>query len=520
MAVSKRALARLRVRLTLLGLGSAALLMLSLSRRAIFAPSLARRLEDASDSLGTEMDLPDQRGDISLLSALLGTPQCITGFDTYGGVVVYLLVVLYTFVGLAIVCDDYFCSSLEKISEKLELSEDVAGATFMAAGSSAPELFTSLVTIFIAPGEQGVGTIVGSAVFNLCVIVGLSCFCAGQVLDLFWWPLTRDCATYGISLVMMLAFMADGAITVAEGACMVALYVVYLLVMWKNHVIVEKLGGDPNAPAADAETSMGDQELAAMPEPFPELHAENGNGAAALPVGEREERRMSKEAILPMDGAKEEEASGTPGGGGDDDDEGPQGPAARALEIISKPIAKAMALSIPDCREEKWEKWYALTFLMSIFWIGFLSFLMVDFATRAACVLYVPELLIGLVVLSVGTSVPDALASVIVARQGQGNMAVCNAVGSNIFNICLCLGLPWLVKAAAEGVPYGVPDFAEVGEPLLILILYLALWIGIIKIGGWKLSPNVGIALMVAQGFYTTWTLLRNVPVDAPIIDW
>ena len=126
----------------------------------------------------------------------------------------------------------------------------MAGATFMAAGSSAPELFTSLVTIFIAPGEQGVGTIVGSAVFNLCVIVGLSCFCAGQVLDLFWWPLTRDCATYGISLVMMLAFMADGAITVAEGACMVALYVVYLLVMWKNHVIVEKLGGDPNAPAA------------------------------------------------------------------------------------------------------------------------------------------------------------------------------------------------------------------------------------------------------------------------------
>ena len=83
MAVSKRALARLRVRLTLLGLGSAALLMLSLSRRAIFAPSLARRLNEASDSLGTEMDLPDQRGDISLLSALLGTPQCITGFDTY-----------------------------------------------------------------------------------------------------------------------------------------------------------------------------------------------------------------------------------------------------------------------------------------------------------------------------------------------------------------------------------------------------------------------------------------------------
>lgn len=74
------------------------------------------------------------------------------------------------FYALAIVCDDYFVPSLEKISEvrerrvlegrqkvpsmtaglffifqNLQLSEDVAGATFMAAGSSAPELFTSLI---------------------------------------------------------------------------------------------------------------------------------------------------------------------------------------------------------------------------------------------------------------------------------------------------------------------------------------------------------------------------------------
>ena len=86
---------------------------------------------------------------------------------------------------------------------------------------------------------------------------------------------------------------------------------------------------------------------------------------------------------------------------------------------------------------------------------------------------------------------------------------------------CALFGDPWLSFA----IPWRCKlsralARAEVGEPLLILILYLALWIGIIKIGGWKLSPNVGIALMAAQGFYTTWTLLRNVPVDAPIIDW
>ena len=45
---------------------------------------------------------------------------------------------------IAIICDDFFVPSLEAISEKLDLSEDVAGATFMAAGSSAPELLLKI----------------------------------------------------------------------------------------------------------------------------------------------------------------------------------------------------------------------------------------------------------------------------------------------------------------------------------------------------------------------------------------
>ncbi|TNM84959.1 hypothetical protein fugu_009137 [Takifugu bimaculatus] len=70
-----------------------------------------------------------------------------------GAVVLHTLCAIYMFYALAIVCDDYFVPSLEKISENLQLSEDVAGATFMAAGSSAPELFTSLIGVFITKGD-------------------------------------------------------------------------------------------------------------------------------------------------------------------------------------------------------------------------------------------------------------------------------------------------------------------------------------------------------------------------------
>ena len=70
--------------------------------------------------------------------------------------------IFYMFWALAIVCDDYFVTSLEDISEALNLSSDVAGATFMAAGSSAPELFTSLMGVFAVKNDVGIGTIVGA----------------------------------------------------------------------------------------------------------------------------------------------------------------------------------------------------------------------------------------------------------------------------------------------------------------------------------------------------------------------
>lgn len=71
---------------------------------------------------------------VDVVQAIFGPyPQPI---DENGGVALYLAIMLYMFVGIAVICDDYFVPALEQISETLDLSEDVAGATFMAAGSS------------------------------------------------------------------------------------------------------------------------------------------------------------------------------------------------------------------------------------------------------------------------------------------------------------------------------------------------------------------------------------------------
>ena len=91
----------------------------------------------------------------------------------FGAILFHIAFVVYLCVALMRVCDDYFLPSLECISERLQLDQDVAGATFMAAGSSAPEVFISLVGVFVSKSDAGIGSIVGSAVFNILFVIGI-----------------------------------------------------------------------------------------------------------------------------------------------------------------------------------------------------------------------------------------------------------------------------------------------------------------------------------------------------------
>ena len=128
-----------------------------------------------------------------------------------GGIfLLYLLGIIYMFLALALVCDEFFVPCLEVIVEQLGMSDDVAGATFMAAGGSAPELFTSIIGTFLAQSNVGFGTIVGSAVFNVLFVIGCCALATPGDLPLTWWPLARDCSYYVVSLLALSACFGFG----------------------------------------------------------------------------------------------------------------------------------------------------------------------------------------------------------------------------------------------------------------------------------------------------------------------
>ena len=82
--------------------------------------------------------------------------------------------------------------------------------------------------------------------------------------------------------------------------------------------------------------------------------------------------------------------------------------------------------------------------------------------------------------------VPDALSSIGVAKGGQGDMAVANAVGSNVFDIWLGLGLPWTVFLPSRG-GYEEVSTKQLWPSILILAGVLAAYYITIALNGFKL---------------------------------
>ena len=210
-----------------------------------------RELNDVADAEPVSEE-PEEEPDCPELRVVDPTWFCVW----------YALGTLYMFLALAIVCDEFFVPALEEMSGEhhLNLSMDVAGATLMAAGGSAPELFTSFVGTF-QQSDIGIGTIVGSAVFNVLFVIGMCSILSKDVLTLTWWPLFRDCSYYALGLIvlsLLAGVLSKGEVTWWESLILLAMYFGYVALMYYNRKIYKKITGKelvlPGEDEGEAET--------------------------------------------------------------------------------------------------------------------------------------------------------------------------------------------------------------------------------------------------------------------------
>ncbi|XP_075214672.1 sodium/potassium/calcium exchanger zydeco [Lycorma delicatula] len=406
-----------------------------------------------------------------------------------GAVVFHVVVSLYLFLALALVCDKYFVPAVERICKALNMSKDVAGATFMATATSAPELFVNVIGTFITEGDIGVGTIVGSAVFNILAVAACCGIGAGMVVPLHWWPLTRDCLAYGVTVTILICIIHDERIEWYEALVLVLLYFVYIAVMYWDKAIQKWTHKCLNLPLNNIED---DEE-----EP-PKIQASDiqmGSQTGNSPLPPQQNGNLMKSAVDETENNVEKSGAwdilNFPYG---------RGVLRKLAWLIVLPIHTVFLATIPDCEKPRFKKWFPLTFVMCIIWIGSLSYVVAWMITIVGDTLKIPDSVMGITFLAAGTSVPEAVSSVIVAKQGHGSMGISNSLGSNTFDILLCLGLPWLIKASflpssagnhfvsinSRGIEYSAISLLST-----LLLLYTAF-----AVNKFKLDKKVGHACL------------------------
>ena len=94
--------------------------------------------------------------------------------------------------------------------------------------------------------------------------------------------------------------------------------------------------------------------------------------------------------------------------------------AAAIFHIIALPLTIIFMVTVIDCRKEHLRKWYPLTFLVSIVYIAVLCQFMVSWGLYIGCFLSIPDQIMGLTLLAIGSSVPELFSASTVARQGYG----------------------------------------------------------------------------------------------------
>ncbi|XP_023310200.1 sodium/potassium/calcium exchanger 3-like [Anoplophora glabripennis] len=423
----------------------------------------------------------------------------------HGFVVLHALLACYLFTLLAIVCDDYFVPAIKKFCDNLHMKEDIAGATFMATASSSPELFINCVGTFVTEGDLGVGTVVGSAVFNILAVPACCGLFSNMVLEVEWWPISRDSTMYGISVVLLIVVLQDGRIYLYEALMLVLAYSLYILLMCYN----SKLSSV--AHRLLAKFRRRNYYVEVMSETHPLLFQRNGKYSGVHEILETE---------LTLKDCEDLEESTKIW-------EWPSGWSRKGQIwwVITWPISFLLQITTPDCR--KYPRLFVITFVMCIFWIGTTSYMVAWLITVIGDTLNIPDSVMGLTFLAAGTSVPEAVSSVIVARLGHGTMGLSSSIGSNTFDILLCLGVPWLIKAAfypkQEGNHWIQINSSGINCSAFALLTTLLLLYVSIAFNKFKLDWKVGLACLLMYIAFLIFASLIELniffPVNLPTCD-
>ncbi|MBP2045038.1 calcium/sodium antiporter [Methanobacterium aggregans] len=313
----------------------------------------------------------------------------------------WIIMVAAIIVSLLIVIKsaDLFVDNIVDVGEHVGISQVILGVTASAVGTSLPEFGSAMISVLSGNPDIGVGVVIGSNIWNIAAILGITAFVAGYIKT-GKEELRRDGLMTLITCLILMFFMLIGnEITRVAGIVLIIAYLIYL---WQ---LVKAQKRDNTEKTAETEKSSDD----------------------VKEVEDKDSKPFNKKKTI----------------------------------ILT--IAGLAGLII-GCR--------------IMVWAG------VEIAHMAN----IPEMIIGLFALAIGTSIPELVVTLSAALKKLHGLSMGTILGSNIFNILIGIGVPSLFVAIPIeklSVTFDAPYMIFVTVLLLLLTVKnkkLSRWGGLILI--------------------------------------
>jgi len=304
----------------------------------------------------------------------------------------------------------------------LGISQIILGVTASAIGTSLPEFGSALIASLSGSTDIGVGCVIGSNIWNIAGILGISATVAG-VIRTSKEGLYRDWyMTLGTGLILIF-FMLFGGINWIAALVMIFAYCVYLWFLIKAQKKHSK-----NSQENDNEESKDKN--------YSDMEVKEDSD---LPVEETKKKSVFNKKTL-------------------------------GFTLLG------LAGLIVGCR------------------------LLVYSGVELASIFGIPEMIMGLFTLAIGTSIPELVVTLSSARKGLYDLSIGTILGSNTFNILIGIGVPALIMTVpVEPLSLSFDAPVMIGVTLLLMAL--------IKAGKMKINRVAGIILMVTYVLYAIFRI-------------
>lgn len=320
---------------------------------------------------------------------------------------------------------DWFVSGSSHIAKALKIPPLVIGLTLVSMGTSAPEASVSINSAIQGMSDMSLGNVVGSNIFNTLFILGISTLILPMTIrkEIKRYDIPIMLASYIILIIFSFA-ISPLKLSTAESILLLSAFVIYTAFLIARAIRSKRLN-------PLSEKLMNDAVL-------------------TTPLNDCPNTAQNKSDI-----------------------QSPQTP----INDNNKPA------------KQKRKKPLILSIFMAAIGLAGVIFggdLVVDKASEIAQALGMSEILVGLTIVAVGTSLPELVTSVVASIKKENDIAIGNVVGSNIFNIVFILGLSSSINNIVLSADALVDALVMLGSGILVMFLCFLRpkrWQGVLMIG-------------------------------------